>query len=494
MSGPEDSRRRIFGAFWRKHAVAPQLTDADAEHAHGQAQDIDVREFTPPPEHQQLLSDYYTVIDNFPEGEIPGKDKLPPMPLPLRRLTSASQCGGMYPLLSPRPILRKPKYSVSPTTAGVAGSSSEPQGPLKRPVSCSAIQENELARQREEARALRRASTQVGATHVTRFDPRVVVTAFEDERDRQWYSGSELDGFKCETIELAYHCMLFNPHIAKVVSKAAVHPITGEKRKNKLYTLPVLNSLPTELDFHSHKERVDSVLKEAVKKILVVDPNKGVLKLFCRSLQKLFPHARVLGAQSGEEAFRLYMKESDRIDDSTRAFDIILVEQRLVSRREANRQREREAVECGPQSSSALASLRASEEVSEKPTSFSHLNILTTRNHSRTFAPPRILTGSKLLRLIKTHEDRIVAIGPPINEDDERLNAAAAERRALMIGISLDADRDRDTLVSNGADIIWGKPLPPMGLPLRNQLLSVLLRKRKDPALSMNIPEFAGDS
>ena len=113
----------------------------------------------------------------------------------------------------------------------------------------------------------------------------------------------------------------------------------------------------------SVSQLVDSVLKEAVQIILVVDPNKGVLKLFCRS--------RVTTL-------------------ATRAFGIILVEQRLVSRCDANRQREREAVGCCPQSSSALTSLRASEEVSEKPTSFSHLYILTRRNHSRTFAPQKI--------------------------------------------------------------------------------------------------------
>ena len=50
--------------------------------------------------------------------------------------------------------------------------------------------------------------------------------------------------------------------------------------------------------------------------------------------------------------------------------------------------------------------------------------------------------------------------------------------RALVVGVCVDQKHDSIKLWKGGADFVWGKPPPPMGENLRNQLISLLVKKR----------------
>ena len=307
-----------------------------------------------------------------------------------------------------------------------------------------------------------------------------MVTAFDDDATNRsgWYNGYDLNVFRHETLELAYHCMLFNPHFNELVNKHSVNPLTGERRKNRLFTLPVLNALPEEFDFEAHVGRVAAIKKESIRKILVVDPNKQVCKLFCKAFSHLFPHTRVVGAQTAEEGLRLFTRESTRkgvFDDAPHPFDIVMVEERLFLQDNGRRRRRDDTSRSQHQtkSSSALGSLHLSSSPhTNKQASFPQLNLLGNRGNVPSRPP---MSGSTLLRQIRAHEDR------------------TGGNRALLIGISYHVDRDRANLERGGADLVWSKPPPTMSPSMGNQLLSQLLQKRKDPSLSLNIPEFAGD-
>jgi hypothetical protein len=71
-----------------------------------------------------------------------------------------------------------------------------------------------------------------------------------------------------------------------------------------------------------------------VKNILVIDPNKTILNLFCKPMNNMFPNALIHATQSGEEALKLISAVSQREYGSStcqhRNYDLIVVEQRLL--------------------------------------------------------------------------------------------------------------------------------------------------------------------
>ena len=50
--------------------------------------------------------------------------------------------------------------------------------------------------------------------------------------------------------------------------------------------------------------------------------------------------------------------------------------------------------------------------------------------------------------------------------------------RALLVGVSVDVDRDGEKLRNSGADMVWGKPPPSMGTLLRNRIVCELMKRR----------------
>ena len=60
-----------------------------------------------------------------------------------------------------------------------------------------------------------------------------------------------------------------------------------------------------------------------------------------------------------------------------------------------------------------------------------------------------------------------------------REGAGGALRHSLLVGVSARPALDRDKLIKSGADCVWGKPPPEMNATLRNELLELLMKKRK---------------
>jgi hypothetical protein len=329
------------------------------------------------------------------------------------------------------------------------------------------------------------------------FDPRVVITEYDDHMERHWYTEEELNVLKNETIMIAHQYFICHPEQAEIFNAKRIDPITGLTRKKALFSLPILNSLPEEFDLMKESERLDILLKATVKKILIIDPNKAILELFCKAIQRIFPHAAISAVETGEDALRLYTAELSRHRNGDsgqqRSFDIIIVEQRLIRpHRRANSVEASSSVH----SASALQGLTKPEPL-EKHTSFSHFdNLAHTINSSRR----PFMSGSQLIERICQIEDQAYAPAtvqsdpPPIVLEGKRAistsfsTSSIRQYRALKIGVTVNTERDSETLRQSGADIIWPKPPPPIGIVVRNQLLSSLLAKRGMSSLCATLP------
>ena len=75
------------------------------------------------------------------------------------------------------------------------------------------------------------------------FDPRVTITEYNDKVPREWYTDSELDKFKFDTILLAQRFLRSRPELAVDYCTGLVDPTTGVVRKKALYSLPILNDV-----------------------------------------------------------------------------------------------------------------------------------------------------------------------------------------------------------------------------------------------------------
>jgi hypothetical protein len=76
-------------------------------------------------------------------------------------------------------------------------------------------------------------------------------------------------------------------------------------------------------------------------------------------------------------------------------------------------------------------------------------------------------SGSELLRRISSQ------CRDPRDPDD-----AAGAAACLLIGVSVQPEREGEALRSAGADAVWGKPPPRMDDRLRDELVTLLVRKR----------------
>ena len=75
----------------------------------------------------------------------------------------------------------------------------------------------------------------------------------------------------------------------------------------------------------------------------------------------------------------------------------------------------------------------------------------------------KLRDGSELIELISN-----------LMKQDQRCPASSC----LVIGVSVQPDRDAAKMRTAGADLVWGKPIPNVGQHLRNELLSKLFTKR----------------
>lgn len=524
QSPPTTPRRTVFKQYWEKSSkrdsthCSPRkntLSDALSQHC----PDVDIRTFSPPLALCGSLRDYHSLTDNFPNGEVPSKHSLPSLPSALRRWTShhgSKDHGmGMYPLLVPRSILRKDSRRMVTSDNDRQPRSVDEPAHLSRTLNLELTSstrrptlESSLSRhivhlgdekEGELRNSLLKAKKDKGKH--THFDPRIVITEFDDHAPRYWYSEEELIGFKSETILLAQQYMSLHPELCEDFNNTSIESVTGQVRRRTLFSIPVLNSLPEDLEaITKQHEHLEAMVQKSVKKILIVDPNKAILNLFCKSLQRIFPEAQLSSVQTGEEALKLYKTEMRKITDSVegqlRSFDVVIVEERL-NRLQHKKSCDRTSnsqnisLERGHRQSSSFSDFVTLSHAGhpmlekvklEKQSSFSNLD------ENGNMCMGTEMTGSDLILRIRQLESQTFnghgdskdgGFSPVVNASTMKSWESGGNLvRALLVGVSVDVDRDGEKLRNSGADMVWGKPPPSMGTLLRNRIVCELMKRR----------------
>jgi hypothetical protein len=279
--------------------------------------------------------------------------------------------------------------------------------------------------------------------------------------------------------------------------------------------------------------------QEQVKRILIVDPNPSIRELFCKSMSSMFPNADLVTAPNADRALKLVKKSlgtakeekndppfsplSKPSDENSGCgtFDIIVIEQSLYpySPQVVLRKRDPPLVASSAQSTASGggpptprhdypagdsangdcfglpwtssmpdmkkclkngrhddASLASSFQSITQPGSFfdhDSANRIAARCRE-----PRC--GSELTRAIVELEQQHSFRSPEASDGSTaELSLPPFKWSALLIGVSMQPDRDARQMQEAGSDIIWGKPIPRVGDALRNQLLQALVDKRR---------------
>jgi hypothetical protein len=543
---------------------------------------VDYRMFAPPKDHvhnSAICGRFHSVDDLSVTLDLERK-ALPPLPSPLRRFCSSSEVNrsqnrilhfegglegddgrndrtnlspaassngvgmhGVYPLMTPVPILRQSSYCRSPSTdarsIGSYGISSQ-----SHLINCFNLTESSrkltmIRKSHGRDYFERRTSSSTSTSSTTacsddnhntvrngvRFDPRVTVTEFEDA-ERVWYNDYELERLKNETILLAQEYLFTHPMEAEKYNRATLDPVTQTFRKRALFSLPVLSSGSVNSDDKEHssladslsslpKEALDELCKDQVKRILIVDPNPSILALFRKSLSVMFPEAELVTAQSAERALKL-VKSSlvapgvdepgessvpkstsssscSKFEQGSDAFDIIIIEQSLYPKSPHIDSRKTEPLSTSTSSNQTVENRPGLTWNSSMPDMQKHAstNFLSITKPGSFFhhdiakdrrmhrREPRC--GSELTHAIKElmHQDGTDVSCPSKPTGHASAVASIFEWKALLIGVSMHPDHDAELMHEAGSDLVWGKPIPHVGHALRNQLLQALLDKRR---------------
>lgn len=89
-----------------------------------------------------------------------------------------------------------------------------------------------------------------------------------------------------------------------------------------------------------------------------------------------------------------------------------------------------------------------------------------------------IRTGAELFHHVQHVEQCLYGPLPDVYHN-EVTSLCHEQWRALLIGVSTRPQHDYDELTRAGADVVWGKPPPPMNEHWRNQLVTQLVYKRQ---------------
>lgn len=500
-SSRPDSRRKIFTDYWDRAESEPppdvdlltstepgykgivgNSTSSRQSKTHPSTEDI--RFYSPAPNYRCTLKKHHELLENVvnQSGQIPSSRTLPSLPEPLRRLVDESKSSkscGMYPLLSPKSILRKSRnycrLDGDDDEAGTTPHLRSDRGlnhNMKDPVliSTNNLRDAVMDVGDEEGNEFyRKARLHHSATNAEKrvhFDPRIVITEFDDGVKRQWYTEAELQTLRNETITLAQYYCLLHPQIAAACNDGKLDPVTGKPKRKVLFSLPILNCLPEDFNPYLFSKQLGGMLCHGVKHILVVDPNPVILQLYCKSIANMFPGAKIVAVESAEQALRKYKMALKRQAGkrNCRSFDIVVVEEKLS----------RPPLKIGPheRSHSFQQDCRESKmkRCYQKQSSLPSLEMLT---HDENATSGR-MSGSQLIMKIREFEEQLHG----------GKNAGNENNRGVIIGVSTNLERDQDALQKSGADLTWSKPPPPMGIQLRNQLLCALVSKRKGPCES----------
>jgi len=294
-----------------------------------------------------------------------------------------------------------------------------------------------------------------------------------------------LNQLKGEAIVLAQSYLKQHPAVAKWYQTAKLDLVTKTYRKRALFSLPVFSS-----SYSNNTTKTDSLQSavsvatasssfqqneqlppSSIKKILVVDPHPAIASLFCRSMKSMFPSAELVTSLSAEQASRMIKQSfltnnglaTTKIDNSTTGFDIIIVEQNLT-----------------PQITSSQNNNKNSNNMDtflnnldKGPFGLIEILMKKNREESKAAAEKKKLSLSMSCEL--RYGSELIELISKLIEQQDRNDPSSS---CLVIGVSVQPDRDATKMQRAGADFVWGKPIPSVGNSLRNKLLSKLLAKR----------------
>ena len=449
--------------------------------------------YAPPKDHAERSSicGRFASVQDVPMS--PMLESLPPLPSPLQRLCCDGDTPGclqgMYPMIIPVPILRQSSFRSLQEDHQRTGSirtesvmfSKEQQSPFNL---TSSLRLDYKVTSFGECSGSDTSSTEASSTGTVRvgvrFDPRVTVTEFEDPVERCWYSDDELDRLKHDTIVLVQEYLLTHPDEAERYNRMTLDPITGAYRKKALFSLSVLSASDDTIT-PTHQE-YEELIKTHVQSILIVDPNKAILDLFCKSMHSMFPYAHISKAATGSEALQWARAPQ-------RHFDIIIVEERLDQRLVATLSTGQSTMTNSLNGDSGRQFVSLHKTMSEQGTVRPRVCEALDKSASPTETSRRtrlqcdgpVVSGSHLLRILQNHVKPDAEDTEPKRGGPNCTSSLPLNHQALLIGVSMHPDRDAKAFQAAGADIVWGKPIPRIGETLRNYLVHLLVNKRRNP-------------
>lgn len=445
--------------------------------------EIDISQLTPPNLCTSISSEHFRPVKEMPKHIA---SELPRIPYPLKRFFDEDGKGaclnGAYPLNSPQPILRQSTYT-----------NMNSEGESSHFGSFNLTQTNHgfdgSGRDANSSSVGRRSSSFSSSNSEKRhvqFDPRVTVTEYFDEVERQWFSDAELDRFRNQTIFVAQQYLLKHPEKITDYSNPVLDPVTKTMRKKALFSLEVFH---IEGNTGSDTEDAEAVVDEVgranakqlagqeVRKILIVDRNALIVNLFYRSMQALFPAARISTFQTAEEALEAYERAKCNAPHVlARSFDLVIAEEKL----DKPLQRIRWSLRGGNKTRSIPSNL--SDGRSTALESWGSLNNLSTIEEKPS------MSGSELFQKINSTDESFL-------KDSSRQQATSKSPlemsslipihwQPLLIGVSMQPAEDASKFFNSGADFVWGKPPPTMNDTLRDQLVASLVKKRGEGGLT----------
>lgn len=408
-------------------------------------------------------------------GQGGGKGRLPALPSPFQRMRR--HCG-VYPLVQPTSILRRPhSHSTRLSEFSAASANNHARTMQVLEEYGSSVAENTTSASSSQSSSGSNISgtssnssinsaqrIDGGGKAVVQFDPRVTVTELADDGvHRVWYSDSDLERFKCETVVAAKLYLQDHPDQVVVYSKSYMDPVTKTLRKRALFSMPALCDVTLEDDdtdatdvsdedvmaMQRLQELQQQLLSSLafgpgldddayrnVKRILIVDRNPWILDLFQRSLATMFGDARIECVQTAEAALELVARTP---------FAIVIAEQLIDA-------------PCRPVAAVLDPAATATSAVAS-PSSPSTVADDGGGGGAAAAIPqgPKRMTGSDLFG---------------------KLNGPA--RKGLLIGVSMRAG-DTALLTAAGADFVWGKPPPRMDRAMKAALVQALHAKQQLP-------------
>ena len=383
-----------------------------------------------------------------PDQTIP--NKLPkPGPSILRRTRFDMSQNKPSTFIEPPPLF---PISSSSTTNTTAGSSKEPFQ-LKSRITCPTSEKSNHQKLNSETfnRTRKQLSMEETSCKKIKFDPRVFVIEFKRSLHEDiWFSNEELNQFKVQAIKRIQQreMRMIHSGTGRIVG---VRPSSSLSKIN--FSNQALSAEDEECEddssIQSNPTSFHSLLTSEIRSVLIIDPHDIILNLLAKGIKSMLPFVSITTAHDSSEAFEKIFdaRENSPLSEGgcTHGFDLIIVEERLTHRRSMH-----------------------------------------SRQNDKTSTPPPQSpfpeSGSGLIRSIRNEEVNML-------QSWKKCNSWQGDhpRFAMLIGISAHLEQDQDKMTYAGANLMWGKPPPPMDHHLCKKILDLLLKKRgRDISCSKN--------